>query len=142
MAVSVWEQDLEVLEATAQIEGQWGTNLEALADHLESDPSDIGRSVRRLWDDDYLTASDASTLEGFDAISIRLLGKGRRIIGQWPNEDALFRELVEQLEDRARSETDPKQKAALERAKDGLQAAGASTVGSVLGALARHLIGI
>lgn len=73
---------------------------------------------------------------------IRLLGKGRRAIGQWPSERAAFEELLQLLAKRAQEESDPQRREALERAKDGLQAAGASAVGSVLATLWRQMAGI
>lgn len=142
MAEFVWNEDLGVLEAVAELEGEWGTDVASIAALLERDAERVGPAVRRLWDDDYLIASDASTYEGFDAISVRLLGKGRRAIGQWPSEQAVFERLIELLAERADREPDEQRREALDRAKDGLQAAGASAVGSVLATLWRHMAGI
>lgn len=132
-----------MLEAIADLErAHRGAGSDELVEALGWDREQLGAAMRRLETGGYVYYNDVSDFEGWDALDIRLDGSARRIIGQWPNEDVAYEELLQLLADRAGEERDPDRRQALERARAFLEAAGASAVGGVLHSLWRVLAGL
>lgn len=91
-----------------------------IAEHSDLPLSDVKASVRDLLEayPAYITASDASDVTEWDVMGIRLTERGRRAVGQWPGGDA-YDSLLEVLDSHIEAETEPDQRAALEKFRDG-----------------------
>lgn len=143
MVESTWEWDLAVLEAVAELEEvQVGADPDDVADRLDVPGAEVLLSVKRLASGAYLEYRDSSTMEGLSAYDARPTGIGRRVVGQWPNENVAYEELLQLLTACAGAEQDPDRRQALEDARGFLEAAGAAAVGGVLHSLWRVLAGM
>jgi hypothetical protein len=114
-----WD-DLEkpILQAVQAHEGPWGTDVATIADDTGLDEGDVAVAVRRLAEARFVQANDASTMDGPDFISIRLLERGLQRLGEWPDETQVLAALIAALSDAADDVEDPEQRSKL------LQAAG------------------
>jgi hypothetical protein len=102
MAERSWDElERPILEAVAELEDvDSSLGLPALANHTGLPLEQVRIGVRRLFETDLLTGSDASDMEAFDALALRLLPKGRQAVGQWPSSDpveALLQVLAERI---------------------------------------------
>lgn len=137
MASDTWEsRELPILEALAALEEESSStfpnvNDDDLGGRAGIDGPAFARSMRSLADAGYLRGSDASDMAAWGMISIELLSRGRRAIGQWPSEDpadAFLRAL-----DRAIAvESDDDKRSILERLRENAAEIGRSVLSGLI----------
>lgn len=142
---STWEsRELPLLAAVARAE-QTGTpaDTHSLANDTRLTTRDASMGLRALYDAEYLTGIDATTMSGpsFDLLDVRLLERGRRAVGQWPADD-LRQVLLAILEQRISSTADPEERSRLERFREGVIGVGTEVVTSLLSSFLRHAAGL
>lgn len=141
--MSLWERfDLPVLKAINELSGVGhDPSTNDLVDHMGVPRLDIERSLRRLYDSDYVAGTDA-TVQGeyFDLMNIRLLERGLEAVEEWPVE--AYDDLLAQLHHSIEAETDPEVKSRLRRLLDGLTGAGREIAVSVLSEWAKKQTGL
>jgi hypothetical protein len=99
------------------------------------------RSLRRLFDADYLTGHDVTTFGSaeHELIGIRLLEKGLRATGVWPDDgyQAFLAELDAKIEVAA-----PDERSRLERLRDGVIGVGRDVATDLISAVLRGQAGL
>jgi len=142
---SVWEsREVPLLEAIAKSESGPGDNTtESIAELAGLPPRDASLGLRALFEADFITGIDVTTMAGlpFQLIGIRLHERGRRATGQWPAEEPA-RVLVEILNARISSAKDEAERTRLEAARDALLDIGKDVLTSVLSSFARQVAGL
>lgn len=113
----------------------------AISDHTGLSLEQVRTGVRRLFLTDLLTGSDASDMEGFDALALRLLPRGRQAVGQWPssNPAEAFLQLLDQ---RIVVQDDPEERSRLEKLRDSAGQVGKGVATSVLTAFVQQMTGL
>jgi len=145
MVGSTWEdRELPLLDAIGRAEerGEPVSN-ESLMKATGLDVRRTSLGLRALFDDGYITGADVSLHggPGFELVGIRLLGPGRRAIGQWPSSDE-GRLLIAILEQRIANVSDPAERTGLEQLRDAALGVGHEVLVSVLSAFARSTLGL
>ena len=74
-------------------------------------------------------------------IELRLLERGKRAVGEWPNEDP-YADLVALLEHRIAEEENPERRSRLQRFLDGLVDAGKDIATAVLSDVVKRQMGL
>ncbi len=117
-------EELEERTGLPDDEVQWG--LKAL---LEADPS-------------YIVGINATSGDEFcTLLGIRLAERGRREVGQWPN-DNVGAALVALLDDRIASEPDERERGRFERLRDGVRSVGIDVLTQLIVAASRQATGL
>jgi hypothetical protein len=142
MADRTWEtREQPILEAVAKAEesgvrvylsSQIGADI-----GLTETATSIG--FRGLEEDHYLTAGPKRFTGGV-MMNPRLLGKGRRAVGQWPADP--YDELVTALRDRIAHEDDPEARGRLQRLLEALGDVGQKVATSVLTDYVKRTVGL
>lgn len=137
MADRTWEQrELPILESVAQIEVEgrmYRTDTGTIADMVGIDRRTTGIALRSLLLAGYIEGASEDDAGGSVGVSApRLLERGRRAVGQWPQDNA-FDDLLALLEARI-EEAEPERRGKLVKARDGLLTLGRDVGVEVLGA--------
>jgi hypothetical protein len=142
------DRDLPLLEAIAIAEEEEGAREplhsfdSRLSDATGLDDGDVQLGLRALYEDEYITGNPQRLSSRiFDLVRIRLLGKGRRTVGQWPPEDqydAFVRVLQQQI---AEAPTEA-ERSRLEKLREVATGVGRDVLTSVLSAWARQAGGL
>ena len=142
MAARTWEtREQPILEALAEREAS-GVRV-----YLSSD---VGASIGLteidteigflgLEEDRYLTAGPKRLMGGV-MINPRLLGKGRRAVGQWPADP--YEELLRALRDQIAREADPQTRSRLQGIVEALGEVGQTVLTSVLTDVVKRTAGL
>jgi hypothetical protein len=96
--------------------------------------------VRRLFETDLLTGSDASDME-FNALALRLLPKGRQAVDQWPSSDPA-EAFLQVLAQRIAVEEDPEERGRLQRWLDSGRQVGTGVATGVVTAVVQQVTGL
>ena len=148
MARLKWEErELPILDAIAGVEDDQGEKVEridTIVDLTGLERRDVALGLRALLDAGYVDAIDASSPivgdEGAEFLNIGLLERGRRVIGQWPSEDA-GDDLLELIRERADNATTEEERSRLRRLFDAGKAVGGKTLTEIVVAYAKHYAG-
>lgn len=146
---SATQQTWEVLEIPVLLairdaeEGGTADDLDvgqlALATGIEKQK--VAAAIRALYDAAFLTGNPYSMLDGWFLIGMRLLEKGRRVIGQWPANDP-YDALVALLETQISHEDDQEKRGKLVGFRDALIGVGQGVATDVLAAFVRQAVGL
>lgn len=146
MAESTWElRELALLEAIAEAERQHNDDLntEDLEDQTDLSTEDVQWGLQALFEAEppFITGADATTSDGFDLLAIRLRERGRRVVGQWPTEDAAD-VLLAMIQERADEESDPIEKTRLEKLREVAGNVGRETLTQLVVAASKQAAGL
>lgn len=112
-----WEdREQPILEAIAELEEAGAdASVDSVSQSAGIDRAIVGRSVKRLYDADFVDAHDVTSLGDRtpNYISIELRERGLRVIGQWPPQ--ISDAFIGRLEALISSEGDPTERSRLER---------------------------
>lgn len=142
MADRTWEaREQPILEAVGAAE-ESGARI-YLSSQLGADigltETTTAIGFRSLEEDGFLTAGP-KRLSGGVMVNPRLLGKGRRAVGQWPADP--FDELVAALRDQIAREDDPETRTRLQHLLDVVGEVGQGVVTSVLTDVLKRTVGL
>jgi hypothetical protein len=137
------ERDLPILQAVAEAEQRGESlNLDGIAAATGLDLPKVQAGARALSDARLIDGAKLEMLDiGLIMSDICLLGEGRRAIGQWPSSDP-FDNLVNLIQARIATETDPEKKSKLQRFAGQVGEVGRDVLTGVLTALAKQQAGL
>lgn len=141
MASETWDSiAVPILKAIAEAELEGSrANFDAVVSRVGVDRSKVERELRALMADGYVDGIDASSSAGFNAIELRLLPRGKQIVGEWPSADDLVRVVIEKVDVLIREQSDPGVRSGLEKLKDGILSIPSSVAAALLADLLRSL---
>jgi len=147
MVRNTWEKrELVILEAIANYEDETGDsvpNLKRLVElsGLDAKTCSVGLKALITAQPPLVAATDASTFGGWDVLEIDLLERGRRAVGQWPNENPA-NELLELLRERVESAATDEERGRWKTALDVLKALPGKALTEVTIALIKREAGL
>lgn len=112
-----------------------------VAERARLELSETRREIRALYEAAFITGHDDSTGSGWDLMSIRLLERGRRAVGQWPNDDP-YLSLVKMIESQIDHEPEGERRARMKKLLGALTDVGSDVAGSVLSAFMQQMLGL
>jgi hypothetical protein len=130
---------LEEVDRLSDLVSEVTTDLLEQKTHLPR--IEIERSLRRLYDADYITGIDATGFgQDFDLLNIRLLERGLAAVGAWPAD--AYDDLVRTLEAAIGHAETPDEKSRLQRLLEGVAGAGRDIAVGVLSEWAKRQAGM
>jgi hypothetical protein len=139
MAARTWEKrELPILEQIAtHDEDGWPLDSQKLQQEMtDVEPARLGAGLRALLQDGYIAAQSLGTHDAFYYVNIRLAGKGRRVVGQWP--DDAYDALLAGLDARLSAARDTTERSRLERFRDAVLGLGREVAGEVIADVLRR----
>lgn len=136
-------REQRVLEAIYEIEEADGDRIstEQLGEMTGLPEREAQRALVALIDDGYVRVIQRmGGFTGFVATFPRLLGPGRRAVGQWPADS--YEALLAILRERIEAETDPVERSKLEKLLTAVAGMGRDVLVDVLGAAIKHAGGL
>ena len=142
-----WEpRELVLLDAIAKAEEEDGEPLHSLNSRLRDrtglTDQDVQLGLRALHEAGYIAGTEQRfSSRVYDLVNIRLLERGRRLVGQWPADDQ-YREFVAVIEQHIADAATDEDRSRLERIKDVALGVGREVLTSVLSERARRQAGL
>jgi len=143
--MTLWDtRESKILDAVASAETQGvDANNEWLETATGLKQSEVALGLRALYEADYLTGIDATTMDGpsFYLMAVRLLERGRRTVGQWPSEDPV-QLLLQILDARIAEASTEDERSRLEQLRDTALGVGRDVLVSLLSTFAHQATGL
>jgi len=136
-------REQRILEAVEALENATrGPRWETVADTSGLPRGDVQLGLRRLYDAGFVGGIDVTTNDqgGFELLDIRLLERGLRATGTWPEDS--YTELVAALDRAIGRERDPTRRSGLERLRDEAVALGRGVLESLLSDYVKRVTGL
>lgn len=126
----------------AEQEGKTDSGIRTVAEGAGIDLDIASRSIRRLFDADYVTGIPMVVPgNGWSLHAVRLTERGLRAIAAWPAMDQPFESLLAFLDESISDESDPVRRSKLVRFRRMMAETGKDVVTAVLSSWARQLLG-
>jgi hypothetical protein len=143
VAERTWEaRELQLLEAIAESEREHDENVgnAALAERTGLPDEEVEWGLKALHEADppFITGIEAGGLS--ELLGIRLRERGRRVVGQWPTENAA-EALIALIREREEDESDPVEKTRLARFAEAVGNVGRETATQLVIAAAKQAAG-
>jgi hypothetical protein len=143
--MTLWsERDLPILKAMAAVEesGEYTVTVASIAASVGREDQDTWIGLRSLRTAAYVDwTQEVRTIDGTRRLTEpRLAERGRRLLGQWPQDE--YQSLLTIIEERIEATADPDERSRLVRFRDGLIGVGRDVATDILAAILKDQAGI